>query len=281
MRVYLMTDYEGVAGVYTWEDREDQSQENLDRRLRGRRLLAQEVQAAVDGFHQGGATQVIVNDGHGTGYTIDVESLGNRPLILHGTGRPLWLPYLDGDCQATGVLGAHARAGTPAGNLCHTMSLGIRRYVLNGIEMGEIGLQAAIAGHYGVPFVFLAGDAHACREVEALIPGVVTVPVKIGISLHSALARSPEDAREMIRRGAEQALSAIGKVEPLRLGSPVLFREEHYQPGFDEENPPPHSRVLDAHTREVEADDIIDLLCKIYGYDPAWRPPPLPAQWQP
>ncbi len=279
MRIYLMTDYEGVAGVYTWERRDDDSAENFDQRMRGRRLLAGEVQAAVDGFHAGGATQVIVNDGHGAGYTIDLDLLDDKPLIIHGTQRPFWLAYLDATCQATGLVGAHAKAGTPNANLCHTMSGAIRRYVLNGIEMGEIGLQAAIAGHYGVPFVFLSGDAHACREVEELIPGVVTVPVKVGTSLTSAITRAPQEARDMIRRGAEQAMKMIGNIEPLNLGSPVLFREELNAPGFDEEKPPPYSRVLDAHTREVEADNIIDLCNKLYGYDPAWQPPPLPANW--
>jgi D-amino peptidase len=279
MILYLMTDYEGVAGVYTWENRADESEENFERRLRGRRLLAGEVQAAVDGFCSGGAAQVIVNDGHGAGYTIDLDLLDDRPLIVHGTQRPFWLPYLDSACQATGLVGAHARAGTPSGNLCHTMSLEVRRYVLNGIEMGEIGLQAAIAGHYGVPFVFLSGDAHACREVEALIPGVVTVPVKLGTSLTSAITRAPQEARDRIRRGAAEAMGRIGRIEPLKLDSPVLFREERHEPSFDEERPPAYSRVLDAHTREVEAEDVIDLCNKLYGYDPAWEALPLPPVW--
>lgn len=279
MRFYLMTDYEGVAGVYAWERRDDDSAENFDQRMRGRRLLAGEVQAAVDGFVAGGATQVIVNDGHGAGYTIDLDLLDEKPLVIHGTQRPFWLPYLDSNCQATGLVGAHAKAGTPHANLCHTMSGSIRRYVLNGIEMGEIGLQAAIAGHYGVPFVFLSGDAHACREVEALIPGVVTVPVKLGTSLTSAITRAPQEARDMIRRGAERAMGLVGEIEPLEIGSPVLFREELNGPGFDEEKPPAHSRVLDAHTREVEAEDVIDLCNKLYGYDPAWQAPPLPPGW--
>lgn len=279
MRFYLMTDYEGVAGVYTWENRSDDSAENMERRLRGRRLLAREVSAAVDGLHAGGAETVIVNDGHGAGYTIDLDLLDPRALVVHGTNRPFWLPYLDASCAATGLVGAHAKAGTPSGNLCHTMYGECRGYWLNGVSVGEIGLQAAIAGHYGVPFVFLSGDAHACVEVEALLPGVVTVPVKVGTGLLGAVTRSPEEARELIREGAAEALKRVGEVAPFKVEYPVLFREERSDAAFDEENPPPHSRVLDAHTREVEATDIIDLTNKLYGYDPAWRPPPLPELW--
>lgn len=279
MRFYLMTDFEGVAGVYMWDEVEPGNTDDLERRRRGQRLLAGEVQAAVDGLHAGGATQVLVNDGHGVGYSIDLDLLDEKPLVLHGTNRPFWLPYLDGSCGATGLVGAHAKAGTPGANLCHTMMYDILDYSLNGISMGEAGLQAAIAGHYDVPFVFLSGEAHACREIEALIPGVVAVPVKVGTTVNSALTRSPQEARELIRAEAELALARRDQIAPLKLQTPIIFRETWKKPVFDEENPPPYSRVLDCRTREVEARDVIDLTNKLYGYDPSWRPLPLPAAW--
>jgi D-aminopeptidase len=162
MKFYLMTDLEGVAGVYQWENREDTSLENHERRMRQRRWLAQEVSA---------------------------------------------------------------------------------------------------------------GDAYASREMEALIPGLVTVPVKVGLSRLSALQRTPAQAREMIREGAERALKGVGEIAPFRLASPILFRDERVKPTFDEENPPPHARVIDAHTCEIEGEDIIDLMYKIYpGYPRDWKP---------
>jgi D-amino peptidase len=274
MKLYLMTDYEGVAGVHTWEDREDESLENFERRMRGRKWLAREVQAAVDGAYTGGATEVIVNDGHGTGYTIDLDELDDRPLIVHGRERPHWLPYLDATCAATGLVGGHAKAGTPQANLAHTMCGDIRNYSCNGLSLGEAGLQAAIAGHYGVPFVFISGDAHACKEMETLIPGVVTAPVKVGTSLDSAITLPPAEAQHLIRQRAELAMGRIGQIEPFRLQYPILFREEWVKPVYDEWNPPAHSRVLDCRTREVEASDILDLVNKLYGYDPAFQPLP-------
>jgi D-amino peptidase len=273
MKFYLMTDLEGVAGVYQWENRDDTGLENHERRMRQRRWLAQEVSAAVEGFFAGGAAEVIVNDGHGAGYTIDLDYLDRRAWVINGRERPFWLPYLDETCDATGLLGAHAKAGTEGACLCHTMSLEIRNWTFNGLSLGEAGLQAAIAGHYGVPFVFLTGDAYACREMEALIPGLVTVPVKVGLSRLSALQRTPAQAREMIREGAERALKVVGEIAPFRLASPILFRDERVKPTFDEENPPPHARVIDAHTCEIEGEDIIDLMYKIYpGYPRDWRP---------
>jgi D-amino peptidase len=272
MKVYLMTDLEGVAGVYAWENREDESAENHERRMRQRRWLAEEVSAAADGFFAGGASEFIVNDGHGAGYTIDLDQIDPRVEVINGRDRPFWLPYLDETCDATGIVGGHAKAGTPSACLCHTMSGAIRNWTFNGISMGEMGLQAAIAGHYGVPFVFATGDAHACREMEELIPGVVTVPVKTGMSRLSARHVPPARARELIREGAEAAAGVVGAIEPLKLEGPILFRDERVEPTFDEENPPEHSRVLDAHTRQIEAQDIIDLMYKIYSYPRDWKP---------
>ena len=269
MKVYLMTDLEGVAGVYTWEDRKDESLENQDRRCRQRRWLAREVNAAADGFFAAGATEVLVNDGHGAGYTIDLDEVDPRVEIVHGRERPFWLPHIE-TCDVTGIVGAHAKAGTPGGCLCHTMSSAVRGFWFNGICVGEMGCQALIAGHYGIPFVFCSGDHWACREIEALCPGCVTVAVKRGLSRFAARTVPPRHACELIHAGALKALSA--KVEPLRLDPPVRFRQEHCDAVYDPEKPPPHATVVDAHTLELEADNVIDLFQKLYRYPADWQP---------
>jgi D-amino peptidase len=280
MKLYLMTDLEGVAGVYQWESGStDTSLENHERRCRQRIWLAEEVSAAVDGFCAGGAAEVIVNDGHGAGYTIDLDHLDPRAEVIHGRERPFWLPFLDETCAATGIVGGHAKAGTEGANLWHTMSLGIRDWQFNGISLGEMGLQAAIAGHYGVPFVFCAGDAYACKEMEELIPGVVTAPVKYGTSRLSTLTLSREEACARIREASEEAMKRIGEIPPFQLQSPVHFRDERDEPTFDEEKPG-EFRVLDAHTRELEADNVIDLMYKIYSYPRDWHPLDFTPAWQ-
>ena len=266
MKVYLMTDLEGVAGVWRWEERDDHTPENWDYRQRARRLLTGEVNAAVAGFFDGGATEVIVNDGHGAGCTIDVEELDDRVTIIHGWQRSFWLPLLDETCQATAVVGAHAKAGTPRANLCHSMCLEIRNYTFNGHSHGEIGMQAMIAGHYNVPMIFLSGDVYACREIEGFIPGVVTAPVKEGLSLLSAAAKSPEAACELIYSGARDSLGKVGQIQPFSVGDPLTFRDERYAATWDPENPPALGTVIDPHTLEIQADDIVDLLYRMYGY---------------
>jgi D-aminopeptidase len=110
--------------------------------------------------------------------------------------------------------------------------------------------------------------------MEQLIPGIVTVPVKVGTGLTGAVTLPPQEAREKIRAGAAQALKLVDQIEPFRVQYPLIFREELKEPGFDEWNPPAHSRVIDSRTREIEALDIIDLSNKLYGYDPQFRPLP-------
>lgn len=279
MKFYMMTDLEGVAGVYTWENRDDESLENHERRYRQRRWLAGEVSAAAEGLFEVGADKIIVNDGHGAGYSIDLDHVDPRVEIIHGQDRPFWLPFLDESCDATGIVGGHAKAGTPNANLCHTMSGAIREWRFNDIALGEMGIQAAIAGHYGVPFVFCTGDAYACKEMGELIPGCVTVPVKWGTSRLSTMTMPPVEAQERIREGALCALDAIDRVEPFDLGSPVHFRDERHEPTFDEEDPGDFT-IIDAHTREVEAENIIELMYTIYDYPRDWSPLSFTPAWK-
>lgn len=272
MKVYIITDLEGVAGVYQWEKRDDTSAENMERRFRQRRWLAEEVNAMVAGFQAGGAEDVWINDGHGAGYTIDIERVQPGVWIEHGGTRPQYCTGLDATCQAMGSLGTHAMGGTPHGHLAHTMGTAIRSYSINGTKVGETGYQAFLGGFFGVPFVFCAGDLAACREMEALCPGCVTVPLKVGTSLTSCVTVTPARARQMIREGAQEALSRIGAVQPLKIEGPVLFRQEWHEPHFDPGNPPRHGRVIDSHTHEIEAENMKDFMDKMYGFDPEYKP---------
>ncbi len=272
MKMYVVTDLEGVAGVYQWENRQDTSPENQERRCRQRRWLAEEVNAMADGFRAGGATDIWINDGHGAGYTIDLDLVRPGVRIEHGGSRPQYCTGLDSTFAGLGSLGTHAMGGTPHASLAHTMGTEIKSYSINGIQVGETGYQAFLAGYYGVPYVFCVGDVAACREMEELCPGCVTVPLKVGLSLLSALTVTPARARQMIREGAAEAMRRIGQVKPLTIEGPVLFRDEWHTQVFDPANPPQHSRVIDSHTREIEAENMKDFMDKMYGFDPAYQP---------
>lgn len=273
MKVYVVTDLEGVAGITEWDPRhQGDTPDAALRRQQFSRLLTEEVNAAARGFFAGGATEVIVNDGHGAGVTMDPELFDSRIKVFHGTARPDYCTGLDETCAACASVGTHAKALTERGNLHHTMSKGIRDYSLNGISVGETGLQAFLAGYYGVPFTFCAGDEWAVREMQELVPGCVGAAVKFGTSRESALTAAPERAREIIEEGALLSMERIGQIEPLKLESPVVFREVHEEPVFDPEKQPDGRRIIDCRTMEIEGETLLDVLNVKYGFDPAWAP---------
>jgi len=275
MKIYMMTDLEGVAGVTDFEDRTSDTHDNHEARMRMRRLLTGEVNAAIEGLFEAGATQVIVNDGHGAGYTIDYEHLDPRAQIIHGVERPVWLPLLDETCAATLLIGAHAKATSPPAVAYHTMSKGVKNWSINGISIGEMGLQALIAGHYGVPMIFVSGDHYACEEIKALIPGIVTVAVKRGLSRRSAISWAPQKARELIREGVKEAMAKLDQIPPFRLEPPLVLRDERYEEVFTKPSADPDIRIIDHSTREIRAKDVLDLMHKLYGHPRDYRVPSL------
>ena len=213
MKVYMVTDLEGVAGITQWDPRhQGDTPATAATRAKFGVWLAEEVNAAARGFFAGGATEVIVNDGHGAGNTMDVEVLDPRITLFHGTQRPDYCTGLDETCDALASVGTHAMGGTPHGNLAHTMGRGVRYYELNGTRVGETGYQAFLAGYYGVPYVFCAGDEWAVREMQQLCPGCIGAATKIGTGQLSALTCAPARARDIIEEGARRAMGVIGTV---------------------------------------------------------------------
>ncbi len=231
MKIYIMTDLEGVSGVVDFEWRKDESPPNMLKRQRYSRLLTGEVNAAVDGCFAAGATEVLVDDAHGGAYTIDFENVDKRCSVLHGKFRPGMMSCLDSSFDAMLMIGAHAMARTPGGVLYHTMSLDTREIRLNGIPHGEFGIFAFKAGAYNVPTIMISGDEAACREGKRFIKGLVAVAVKKGLSRYSAVSIAPERAREMIREGVIEAIGKLKHIKPYKLKAPFTYQEDGYPDG--------------------------------------------------
>ncbi|KQL43927.1 aminopeptidase [Brevibacillus choshinensis] len=213
MKVFISLDMEGISGITEWED-------TIPGRRHyeaGRRLLTQDVNAAIEGALEAGATQIIVNESHGPMNNLILEELHPQADVIRGFFKPLCMMQgIDSSCDAAFFIGYHGKAGTGDAVLNHTLSgLAIHRLVLNGKEVGEAGLNAAIAGVFGVPVVLVTGDSQTAQEVEEDIPGVFTVAVKTGITGLSSQAIHPVRARELIRNQAKEALIHRSKVQPL------------------------------------------------------------------
>ncbi len=231
---YIMTDLEGVAGIDDWDPRSRDygaSAKGVYERSEMQRLLTGEVNAAVEGLQAAGIEEVLVNDAHGAGRTILPEQLLPGARIARGTDRPSWLLGVTPRFSALFQVGMHAMSDTPNGCLCHTMSGSIKAYRVNGRDVGEMELAAYLAGELGVPWVFTAGDLHACREAEAWVPGIVTAAVKEGLGRNCAIHLAPVDARKLIKERIQQAVAHAHEVRPLVAEAPVTMEIEHREPG--------------------------------------------------
>ncbi len=217
MRVLIMSDMEGVSGIVTW------SQVTGGHGLyeEGRRLYTEEINAAVRGAKRAGATEIVAVDCHGAGQDWSFNSY--LPELLdpdcEWVAHHPWSRYtemFETGCDAALMIGMHARAGTPDGVLCHTIStVKWRNLWFNDDLVGELGINAALCGHYGVPVVLVTGDMAVCREGTALLgEGLTTVAVKKGLTRYSARQIPPVRARQMIEAGTFQALRDLGAVRP-------------------------------------------------------------------
>jgi D-amino peptidase len=203
MKIFISADIEGVAGVVSPQH----GQPGNGEYERARRLMTEEVNAAIAGAFDGGASYVLVNDSHGPMVNLLAESLDPRAELISGRPKPMnMFAGLAADFAGVFCTGFHAGAGQH-GVLSHTVNgfafAGIR---INGIDCAEATLYGAYAGSLGVPVLLLTGDDRMEMQCSPHFPGVRTVVVKHALSQRAARALSPEIARTRIRAAAEQAV---------------------------------------------------------------------------
>ena len=257
MRVYINTDLEGVCGVYRFEQSRDAfgSAANVE----ARHLLMGEVNAAVAGCFDGGATRVVVRDGHDGAKSFFPDEIDERAEFVMGGFTPRDLVVSEG-FDAGILLGYHAMSHTPRGVLCHTQSSTTwDNYWIDGELAGEIRQSSIFLGSHGIPVVMVTGDEAASAEARALLGDqVVTVAVKKGLSREAALMKAPKRARQLIREGAEQAMKLVGKIKPYEQKFPVTIRWQFKDSGIVDRYSGP-GKIIDGQTieRRVDSADAI------------------------
>ncbi|MEU5373625.1 M55 family metallopeptidase [Streptomyces sp. NPDC005951] len=252
MKALISVDMEGISGIV----HSSETNPERDDYQRGRELMTAEANAVIAGVLDAEPTaDVLVADAHGTFRNLLPERLDRRACLVRGKPRALnMLAGLDEETDAALFVGYHVRAGEGPGVLAHTMNgeiLDVRvtgraqdedvritghapgegvqvtaptqgeDVRTTGRSLGEIGLNAAMAGHLGVPVVLLSGDDAACAEAAALIPEAVTVPVKEALGMAAAVTLHPEEARDRLRRAAADAVSRRTEIPPLALTGPL------------------------------------------------------------
>ena len=223
MRVHVISDMEGVAGIVKWQ----QCSAGEKAYDEGRVLYTEEINAAVRGAKAAGATEIVVMDCHGAGGAYDFNSL--VPDLLDPACEYVvqqeWTEYtefLEQGVDAAFFVGMHAMAGTRDGVLNHTVSSQAWQNLwFNGTPVGETGINAALCGQWGCPVLLLTGDRAVCREGRELLgDGLTTVEVKVGLGRYSARNLPAVRARELIEEGAKRALRELSAVQPYDPGRP-------------------------------------------------------------
>lgn len=227
LKVFISVDMEGVSGLINWDET---SQGGPDYPL-FRKLMTEEANAAISGALDAGATEIVVRDAHDSARNILPDLLRPEARLIREWNGPLsMMEGIDKTFDAVVFIGYHARAGTPDAVLKHTMSLSLFDVILNGVRMPEGGWNAAIAGYYDVPVVFLSGDSAIGKQIREILGPIETVAVKDGIGKAASMIH-PSKAQEMIQKGVASALRNLKAYKPYKPASPykleIVFNDEN------------------------------------------------------
>ncbi|MDP6457955.1 MAG: M55 family metallopeptidase [Candidatus Bathyarchaeota archaeon] len=222
-RVFITNDMEGTTGVVDW------SQVGSDQLEyeKYRKLMVGDLNAAIEGALASGVKEITISDSHGKMKNLHPWEVNEAATLIRGSPKPFsMMAGISDEFDAALFVGYHARRGTPNAVLCHTYTLGVIAVYINGIELGEFGINAALAGHYGVPSIFISGDAAVATEAKALIPEIKTAALKKGMGRYAAECIHPDKTGPIIRKMVSEALISYEEIEPFRLETPVKLQVE-------------------------------------------------------
>ena len=221
MKVFISFDMEGVAGIVDWSQCRGPGQPYEE----GRRLLLGEVNAAIDGAMAGGATEIVCNDSHGTMNNLDPAELNGQAAYVSGRHKPLYMMQgLDATADLVFMVGYHGSISGESSVLSHTYNPAVISHVeLNGVRVGESGINALVALACQAPVGLITGDQQTIAEADPFLPDAERVVVKESFTRFGAANLHPEVARELIADGARRAVEraaaeAVGGVGDRGLG---------------------------------------------------------------
>lgn len=252
MRVLIACDMEGISGVVHWDHVDPKHAEYA----RFRSIMTDEVNSAIDGALDGGATSILVTDGHNNGRNILIERLRAPARLISGGPAPLSMVEGAAEVDVAFFIGYHAKANTAEAILCHTWSDDVRHVWLNDREVGEIGLNAAVCGSFNVPISLITGDQAATAEAHNLIGPLETVVVKRALGRMSAECFPLEDNHRAIRLAAAHAM--IHQPPPFKVEAPIALKVELTYPHLvDKALRVPGTRRIDGTTVEWIGEEMV------------------------
>lgn len=213
---------EGLTGVTSYEQVVPGGAQYEE----GRALLMHDLIAVIEGILSTDKdAEIIVFDEHFYGRNVKILEL--PPQVRYVSGKPQYTDkcagFIEG-CDGMFLVGFHAKMGTPIATMPHTYEHDILDIQVNGASVGEVGVEAAIAGDAGVPTLFYSGDSMGAVELAALTPETVKVNVKESVSEHAAICLPGKKTYRLLFKGAQEAVRKQAEISPFTLGSPVVFR---------------------------------------------------------
>jgi D-amino peptidase len=229
MKILMAVDMEGITGVTTW----DHVAPGHAEYARFRKLMTQDVNAAVRGACEAGADEIVVADGHWNGSNILVEELDPRARLNTGSPSPFsMMQGIEESVDGVMFIGYHARNGTPNAILDHTWSSKtVANVWLNDILTGEFGLNGAVAGHFGVPVIMASGDQTACGQIVEQLGDMEIAVVKQATGRFAAECLTPEVSQELIFTSAARSVNRLAQgdvPDPFVLDTPVRVAVEFF-----------------------------------------------------
>ena len=274
LKISISADMEGVVGTVTGEQLGPSGFEYEQ----ARRWMTEEVNAAIRGARAAGATEILISDSHGNGQNLLLDQLPEDVRVIRSWPRPLgMMAGIDDTFDGAIFIGYHASTNNSMGVRAHTMSSArLTSVKLNGMPVPETGLNAAIAGYFGVPVIMISGDDVIAEEATALIGDVETAVVKEAYGFHSAETLMPAAAYRLIEETAARAVGKIGDFEPWDLGGPVELEVsfKNYRPVEALEYLEIVERI-DSHTIRYTGPDMIavsNFLTFLLNYDSSAQP---------
>ena len=269
MKVLITTDLEGVSGILEWDRHETGTP--LDQWQR--KLMTGEVNAAIAGAYDAGATRVKVAEGH---EAIDIIQLDERATLVpaHWPALPIVAGWDEG-FDAMIQIGKHSMANTPDGVLAHSYNHRNIDYMeINGKRIGEIGIEAAEAGDYGFAMVMISGDSAACREAQQLLGDIEIAPVKTGYDCHHADCLHPNAARALIYNKAIAALKRMEDFKPFAIPGPIRLVQRTRTPSdrdvMEKLESKDYVEIIDSHTVVYKGKNVVEAMARRCGIDYTW-----------
>lgn len=218
LKVHISADMEGVVGAVT---RQQMGPKGFEYE-QSREFMTKEVLAAIDGARAAGATEILVADSHGNGQNLLMKELPEDIQLVRSWPRALGMMQgIDETFDAAIFIGYHSSASNPKGVAAHTYTGVWTDVKLNGVSVPEAALNAAIAGHFGVPVVMISGDDAIIDEARSLLGDIEGAIVKWNYGESAARTLMPEAAFKLIREKVEKAIGRLGDFKPYVLEKPV------------------------------------------------------------